>query len=50
MNIDFKNIPLNISKIYFDVGLSYYAPYSQDWLTNVETALVIGFGCVKKLW
>jgi len=30
--IDFNNLPSNIKKIYFDVGLSYYAPYSQDWL------------------
>ena len=41
--IDFNNLPSNIKKIYFDVGLSYYAPYSQDWLKKVENSLVIGF-------
>ena len=41
--IDFTSIPSNITKIYFDVGLSYYAPYSQDWLKKVNNSLVIGF-------
>lgn len=42
MNIDFVNIPESISEIYFDIGLSYYAPYSQDWLNKLDNILVIG--------
>jgi hypothetical protein len=33
----------NIKHIKLDIGLSYNAPYSQNWLENEPNLLVIGF-------
>ena len=38
-----KNIPDNIKNIKIDIGLSYNAPQSNNWLSNEENLLVFGF-------
>lgn len=38
-----KNIPDNITHIKIDIGLSYNAPQSNNWLSNEENLLVFGF-------
>lgn len=38
-----KPIPLNIKRIKIDVGLSYNAPQSQQWLEHNEDLFVFGF-------
>ena len=38
-----RNIPLNIVNIKLDVGLSYSAPQSNDWLSNEPKLFVFGF-------
>ena len=38
-----KSIPLNISNIKLDIGLSYSAPQSNDWLSNEPNLFVFGF-------
>jgi len=41
----FSNIIIkeNIKHVKLDIGLSYNAPHSQDWLENEPNVLVIGF-------
>lgn len=44
--INFKKIPDNIKRIKIDVGLSFCAPHSQNWLNNDnknKDLLVLGF-------
>ena len=38
-----KDIPSNITHIKIDIGLSYNAPQSNNWLSNEENLLVFGF-------
>jgi len=42
MEFDWKNISSDINKLYFDIGTSWYAPYSQNWLTKNSNCMVIG--------
>lgn len=41
----FQNMKIadSISRVKLDIGLSYSAPHSQDWLQNEPDLLVIGF-------
>ena len=36
-------IPTHIKHIKLDIGLSYFAPMSQYWLTHEDDVLVFGF-------
>lgn len=38
-----KKIPDNIMRVKLDIGLSYNAPQSNDWLTNEHDLFVFGF-------
>ena len=38
-----KNIPLSVSNVKLDIGLSYSAPQSNDWLSNEPNLFVFGF-------
>ena len=52
-NIKFKNgkiiIPDWVKHIKLDVGLSFDAPHSQNWIDNDDTLLVFGFE-PNKVW
>jgi hypothetical protein len=37
------NIPTHIKKIRIDVGLSYDAPHSSQWLNEADDIFVFGF-------
>jgi hypothetical protein len=43
MEIYLKDIPSNITHIKIDIGLSYNAPQSNNWLSNEQNLLVFGF-------
>ena len=43
MNINFNNIPSFIKRIKIDVGLSYSAPQSEQWLKHDDDVFVFGF-------
>jgi FkbM family methyltransferase len=38
-----KDIPVGVKNIKIDIGLSYNAPQSNDWLSNEPNLLVFGF-------
>jgi len=43
MNNIFDNIPQGITHVKIDIGLSYSAPQSNDWLSNEPNLFVFGF-------
>jgi len=43
MDLKNINIPDNITHIKMDIGLSYSAPQSADWLNKEENVMVFGF-------
>ena len=51
-NVKFKNgkiyLPDNIKHIKLDIGLSFDAPHSQNWIDNVGKALKTE--SAKKIW
>lgn len=43
MDVNFEDIPKNITHVKIDVGLSYNAPQSQTWLSKESDLVVFGF-------
>ena len=41
--LDLSFINFNKKRVKIDVGLSYSAPHSQDWLSKDDDLIVIGF-------
>jgi FkbM family methyltransferase len=37
------NIPNNLTNVYIDIGLSWWAPHSVDWCKNTKNTVVFGF-------